>query len=130
MIPAAQAQDGQVRAMFPAMQNISTLMGEPGLNTLASSQIPSESNRWVGGNRGAWSSPDYDRLLSTFNHTLSRPDRVALIRQMLRISNEDVPRVSLFYPANAFAHVAGLQGATVVAPESRVAWNVHQWDFK
>ena len=130
LIPAPQAQDGQLRAIFPAMQNISTLMGEPGLNTMASSQIPAEGNRWIGGNRGAWSSPEYDRLLGTFNHTLSRGDRVALVRQMLRISNEEVPRVSLFFPANAFAHVAALQGATVVAPESRVAWNVHHWEFK
>jgi peptide/nickel transport system substrate-binding protein len=130
IIPAAQAQDGQMRATFPAMQNISTLMGEHGVQTLASTHIPSDSNRWIGGNRGAWSSPEYDRLLHAFNSSLSRADRVEIMRRMMRIYSEELPRVSLYFPANAFVHVAGLQGPTVVAPESRVAWNVHQWEFK
>jgi peptide/nickel transport system substrate-binding protein len=130
VIPRLQAQDGQIRAIFPGAQLISTLMGEPGLDTLASTQIPSDSNRWIGGNRGAWSSPRFDRLLSTFNTTLSHADRVALVRQMLRVYGEELPRVSLYFPAGPFAYVAGLQGPAIVAPESRVAWNVHHWEFK
>ena len=51
-----------------------------------------------------------------------------LMRQMLRVYQEELPRVSLFFPANPFAYVAGLQGPAVAAPESRVAWNVHEWD--
>jgi peptide/nickel transport system substrate-binding protein len=130
VIPAALAQDGQIRATFPAMQNISTLMGEHGVQTLASTHIPSDGNRWIGGNRGAWSSPEYDRLLHAFNTSLSRGDRVELMRRMMRIYSDELPRISLYFPANTFVHVAGLQGPTVVAPESRVAWNVHEWEFK
>jgi peptide/nickel transport system substrate-binding protein len=130
MIPRTLAQDSQARAVFPALQNISTLMGEPGLETLNSGQIPTERNRWVGGNRGGWSSPEYDRQIDTFHHTLARPERLAALRQMLRIYLEDMPRVSYYFPAGPFVHVAALQGPATAAPESRVAWNVHEWEFK
>ncbi len=129
VIPATQAQDAHLRAIFPAMQIISTLMDEPGLDTLSSTQIPAESNRWVGGNRGAWSLPEFDRLLRTFNTTLPRPDRISLVRQMLRLYSEELPRVSYFFPAGPFAYVTELQGPALAAPESRVAWNVHKWTF-
>jgi len=130
VIPRLQAQDPQVRASFPAMQLISTLMDEPGLDTLASAQIPSDNNRWIGGNRGAWSSPAFDRLLETFNTTLSRADRVDLVRQMLKIYGQELPRIAMYFPATPFAYVAALRGPMVVAPESRVAWNIHEWEFK
>jgi len=129
VIPAAQAQDAQVRASFPAMQLISTLMDEPGLDSLASTQIPADANRWVGGNRGAWSSPDFDRLLSTFNTSLRHEDRMELMRQMLRVYGEELPRVSMFFPSGPFAYVTALHGPALAAPESRVAWNVQDWEL-
>ena len=100
------------------------------VETLGSGQIPTERNRWVGGNRGGWSSPEYDRLIDTFHHTLARPERLAALRQMLRIYLEDMPRVSYYYPAGPFVYVTALQGPATAAPESRVAWNVHEWEFK
>ncbi|HEY3117488.1 MAG TPA: ABC transporter substrate-binding protein [Chloroflexota bacterium] len=130
VIPAAQAQDSQLRANFPGTQIISTLLGEPGLDTLSTTQTPTENNRWVGGNRGAWSSPEYDRLLTSFNHTLSRPERLTVLGQMLRIYTDELPRFSFVFPAQPTAFVSSLQGPILTPPESRVAWNVHLWELK
>ncbi|HEY3117486.1 MAG TPA: ABC transporter substrate-binding protein, partial [Chloroflexota bacterium] len=67
VISRIQAQDAQVRATFPALQVVGIGLGEQALNALSSAQIPTPNNRWLGGNRGGWASPDYDRLLASFN---------------------------------------------------------------
>jgi peptide/nickel transport system substrate-binding protein len=130
VVPAAQAQDPQVRATFAAMQTSNTNMGEPALIDQVSEQIPSAGNRWRGGNRGGWSTPEYDRLVTVFNRTLDRGARVQLVRQLLRIYNEELPNASLFFRAQPFAHVIALKGPANAAPESSVPWNVHEWEFR
>jgi ABC-type transport system substrate-binding protein len=129
VVPAAQIQDAQVRATFSGVFINSSSMGEPGLQSLATTQIGTAANRWLGGNRGAWSSPDFDRLLTTFNTTLDRGERVLLVRQMLRLYGEELPWISLFFTSLSTAFVGGLKGIAPVAPESTVAWNIHQWEF-
>lgn len=130
VIPAAQAQDAQLKANFPTMLVAGTDIGEAALNYLASTQIPTAANLWQGLNRGGWSSPNYDRLLNSFNNTLDRATRVSLARQMLRVYGEDVPVISLLFPSGLVAHVAKLQGPMNTAGESNLAWNIHQWEFK
>jgi len=130
VVPAAQAQDPQVRATFTAAQTSNTNMGEPAMINLVSEQIPTPNNRWRGGNRGGWSTPDYDRLVTVFNRTLDRGERLQLVRQLLRIYSEELPNISLFFRAQPFAHVAALKGPAVAAPESSVPWNVHEWEFR
>lgn len=130
VIPTAQAQDSQLKATFPAMLVAGSDQGEAALNYLASTQIPSASNLWQGLNRGGWSSPEYDRVLTAFNTTLDRPARVALARQLLRVWGDELPVISLFFPAAPIAYVARLQGPTNAAPESSLAWNIHLWEFR
>jgi ABC-type transport system substrate-binding protein len=105
-------------------------MGQNALVSLSSSQIPTPNNRWQGGNRGAWSSPDYDRVLGAFNTTLEHGERVAQVRQMLRIFSEDLPWVTLFFRADSIGYAVGVTGLTKAAPESNIAWNINEWEFK
>lgn len=129
VVPPVQVQDAQVRATFTAVFITSSSMGEPVLQSLASTQIGTPANRWLGGNLGAWSSPDYDRLLKAFNTSLDRAERVVLVREMLRLYSEELPWISLFFTSLSTAFVAGLKGPAPVAPESTVAWNIHEWEF-
>jgi peptide/nickel transport system substrate-binding protein len=130
VIPAALAQDGQLRATFPTIQLIGTYLGQPALDRLASAEIPAAGNRWLGGNRGGWSSREFDQLLSTFNTTLDHGERVNLVRQMLRIFGDEVPWITLLFRATSFAYVAELKGPALTAPESDVGWNIYQWEFQ
>ncbi len=130
VIPAAQAQDSQLKATFPTMLVAGTDVGEAALNYLASAQIPTAANLWQGLNRGGWSSPDYDRLLASFNNTLDRTTRVQTARQMLRIYGDDVPVISLLFPGGLVSYSARLKGPTNAAPESSLAWNIYEWQFK
>jgi peptide/nickel transport system substrate-binding protein len=130
VIPTALAQDSQLKATYPTMLVAGTDAGESALNYLAGTQSPSANNLWQGLNRGGWSSPEYDRLLRAFNNTLDRASRLMIGRQMLRLYGEELPVISLFFPSASIAYVARLQGPTNVVPESNLAWNIHEWEFK
>ena len=129
IIPAAQSRDNEVRSTFPGLLVISGTAGESALGLLASASIPGPGNRWVGINRGGWSSADYDRIFSAFNTTLDRGERVGQVRQMLRIYSEELPIVSLAFSVGDDAVVSALKGPSMVAPESNPAWNIHDWEF-
>jgi ABC-type oligopeptide transport system substrate-binding subunit len=91
-------------------------------------QTPRAENNWRGGNnRGGWASPDYDRVLQGFTATLEPSARSAQLAELARIFTDDLPMISLLFQGNPYAHIAALHGPAVTAPESAVAWNVHEW---
>jgi peptide/nickel transport system substrate-binding protein len=130
VLPAAQAQDSQVRATYPALFSSNTNLGESALLNYVSSVIPGPENRWNGGNRGGWRNPEYDRLAEEFNRTLDRAQRVDQVTQMLQIYSDELPAISLFFRAQPLAHIPALRGPEVAAPESSMVWNVHEWEFR
>jgi peptide/nickel transport system substrate-binding protein len=130
VLPAAQAQDNQVRATFPTLFNNNTNMGESAMLNYTTSGIPRPENRWNGGNRGGWANADYDRLAEEFNRTLERSERVQQVAEMLRIYAEELPAISLFFRAQPLAHIPALRGPATAAPESSLIWNVHEWEFR
>jgi peptide/nickel transport system substrate-binding protein len=131
VLPAAQAQDNEVRSTFPGMYTNNTTQGESALLNQISGRIPGPSNRWSGSNRGGWSNAEYDRVAETFNTTLDRTEREELVARMVRIHTEDVGTVSLLFRLQPWVFASALKGFDkVVAPESNMAWNMHTWEFK
>src|SRR5439155_6692953 len=102
----ALGQDGQARSLFPGLSTISFPLGEDTLASENTTQIPRPENRWVGNNRGGWSNPEFDRLSDTFSATLDQSQRVQLIAQMIRIYNEELPSIPLYFSALPLAHAA------------------------
>jgi hypothetical protein len=49
---------------------------------------------------------------------------------MVKLYTEDAASISLFFRTQPWAHVAALRGPMLVAPESNVAWNVHEWELR
>ncbi|MBM2812451.1 MAG: hypothetical protein HW416_3210 [Chloroflexi bacterium] len=129
-IPSAQSQDNEVRSTYPGVLAVSGSGGDSALTNLGSAAIPGPNNRWVGSNRGGWSSAEYDRLLSAFNTTLDRGERVGQVRNMLRIASEELPVISLAFNVGKNAVVTELQGPGRAAPEANAAWNIHEWEFQ
>ena len=130
VVPAAQAQDPEVRSTFSSIYTNNTGVGESTAIQMVSSGIPTPANRWRGSNRGGWSQPEYDRLVESYERTLDTGQRSQQMVQMMRIFNDELPAISLFFRTQPWAHVAALTGIVVVAPESSMAWNVHEWEFR
>lgn len=123
-------QDGESRASFAGLYTQNTSNAISAATALVTSGIPKAENRWSGQNRGGWSNPEYDRLTAAFNTTLDRQERERQVADMALIFTEEVPFISLFFRTQPWAFVKGLTGLQVVAPESNMSWNIHEWDFR
>ena len=130
ILPAAQAQDNQVRSSFPGLYTFNTGLGVSALLNYTSERIPRPENRWQGGNRGGWSNESYDRLAASFNTTLDQSERERQAVEMARIFADDLPAISLFFRTQPWIYVKGLTGLQLVAPESNMSWNIHTWEFR
>ena len=62
--------------------------------------------------------------------TLDREERGRQVGQMARIASQQVPFVSLFYPASFSVYAAALHGPAKAAAESNPSWNVHEWELR
>jgi ABC-type transport system substrate-binding protein len=130
VLPAAQSQDAEIRATYTGLFTNNTNVGETTATQLTTSGIPSAANRWRGGNRGGWTNPEYDRLVEIYDRSLDDNTRGQTMAQMMRIFTEDVGSISLFFRTQPWPHVAALHGLQVVAPESNMSWNIHEWEFR
>jgi peptide/nickel transport system substrate-binding protein len=130
VLPLAQMRDGQVRSTFPALYTAGNGAEEKTLGQWSTSGIGSPENRWVGGNRGGWSNPEYDRLWEAFNTTLDRTERNQQVVQMMKVLSDEVGVLILFNSIDVTAHAAALQGPHPMAIDDLVNWNVHEWEFR
>src|SRR5207244_12958153 len=94
ILPVALAQDPEARANFPGMYSSNGPLGEAALLNQSSARIPSPENRWNGSNRGAWISPEYDRLLDAYSSTLDRAQRSQQAAEMVRLYTGDLAGIS------------------------------------
>ena len=103
-------------------QAMETMLNDPMITTM----IPTPGNRWVGNNRGAWSSPAVDRLYDRFNAELNRDRLPGILAEAMKAVSDEVGVIPLYYSYVASAHVAGLTGPRV---ETGLT-NIYQWEWK
>jgi peptide/nickel transport system substrate-binding protein len=127
VVTAAQAANQEFRSTFPGLSVAQTTMGEDtALGKLVSWNVPAPTNRWTGTNRGAWSHPEYDRLVTEFNSSLERDKQLDLITQAMKLMSDEVAAIPLYYSYDVAAHTSGLMG-----PRDAVNfWNIHQWEWR
>lgn len=65
-----------------------------------------------GGNRGHYSNPQLDALLTSAANTPDQPQRRAAYLQVQQILAVDLPAISLWYPNNEVIHTTRIQGIT------------------
>jgi peptide/nickel transport system substrate-binding protein len=130
VLPAAQAQDGQVRAMFQALFTTGGNLGEGALPNLGTVGTPRPENRWNGTNRGSWSNAEYDRLVDAYNTTLDRDTQIQQIARMTAIFSDELPAIAINFNPGITAFVSALSGPQPVAPEVPPTWNVHEWELR
>src|SRR5205807_2744047 len=119
------------RYTFPGIAQQSDGGDETGrLQRWGSAEIGSPANKWSGGNRSGWSSPEYDRLWSQFQGSLDRPQRDELAVQMMKVVADDMAGYVTYANMAVVAHVATLTGPE---PESRETpapnWNIYEWEY-
>jgi peptide/nickel transport system substrate-binding protein len=127
--PAALSRDGEVRAAFPTMFGGGGPVGEDALVRFVSSEIPTPNNRWIGQNRGGYSSPEFDRLAAVFNAEVNRAARGPEIAELVHAITDQVGAMSLYFNPGILAHISAIKGPQVAAPGAARDWNVQDWEW-
>jgi ABC-type transport system substrate-binding protein len=130
VLPSVQVRDNEARATFPEMYASSSSSGEAALNIFTTSEIGHAGNRWAGGNRGGWSSPELERCWEAFNTDLPRDTRNRDVVEMMKVLSSNLPYLGLGFVPEVWAHLARLQGPEVGTPDTLTMWNMHEWDVR
>lgn len=127
---AAQLRDFEASVTF---SGLSSRLLQPNetqmLNMYTTPQIGSPLNRWLGNNRSAWVSPDYDRLFDSYSATLDRAERDRLIIDMMKLTADQLPVLPTYFNIEVLAHLASVRGPAVGSVERLNIWNVHEWEM-
>jgi peptide/nickel transport system substrate-binding protein len=79
-----------------------------------------------GSNWGRYSNPTYDRLIAAEQRTLDTSKRLAILRTMQRVMNQDMPSLWLYDPPVP-AEYANTLHNYLPAPYSYETWNTWEW---
>ena len=129
ILPAIQMRDVQARATFPGLIVTPMGVGERILKYFSTPQIGTPANRWGGNNRGGWSSPEYDRLVEAYDSTLERGQRTQQVIQMMALISDVLPAFQVYYRFDVVAHLGELRGPAPMTPDSRMTWNIYEWEL-
>lgn len=104
--------------------------GDPSLTgLLASDQIPTEENAFLGQNVYRWSDPEADSLMRRSDHEVVDAQRVATLGRVQEIVARAVPLIPLYAQPNTVAYVEGLDGVKVNPTQAEVFWNSAEWSL-
>jgi peptide/nickel transport system substrate-binding protein len=128
VLSVVETRDGELRNTFPALYSTATGTGtENNLGTYTTSGIPTPANRWIGGNRSAWSHAEYDALWERFNSTLDRAERNRQAVEMARLLSQELPNIMLWHNFHVVAYLSSLRGPDTRGIRDLTVWNVHEW---
>ncbi len=128
VIPRAQTAEPYVFAHFPG---ISTGMysdaTRPPLFRYLASELPRPETRAIGSNYSGFNRPGFERLVVSYETTLSRPERSRYAVQMLGLLSEEVPGYPLYHQLLVVAHSSAVGGPMGTVSRPTAGWNLHEW---
>jgi len=132
LLPSStRAVDDKAKGTFPGLTlNNNTLQRGLGLTKWLTSNIGSDADNWVGGNRMGWSNAEFDRLSGEWTTSLNRAEATQKLTQMMKLLNEEMPSLPLYFNFRIIAHTAALQGPEHFTPEATHYGNIHTWSWR
>ena len=112
IVPAARAGDAEYNNTFAGAQvnGQSKAFDSFFEDKLHSRNVPLASNRWVGNNRGGYSSARNDGLLEQLVQTVDHRERLPLLREALQVQLGDVAIMPLFWDVSPVLTLKGVDG--------------------
>jgi ABC-type transport system substrate-binding protein len=100
------------------------------LASYTSVQCPrAETNYRVGGNRGCWLNPEFDRFHAAFSTTLDAADRGASLAGMAAQYTEDLPAIPLHFVTQPYVWASSLRGVNGQTSDGDLKWNMYEWEW-
>ena len=101
------------------------------IGTLHASQIGTEPNTWKGGNYSGYVNPAHDRVYDELTNTLEPTKRQELTFQVLKVLNDELPVLPIFFTPLCLIARKGVEGPGMTSPmQAGNAWNIATWEIK
>ena len=131
---AAQIQQSdELKATYPTWRtnnHYTTATGSLSADRMLGGRAATVENRWSGTNKSGWDNAEHDRLFETWTRELERPERNRLLLEIVKLTNEELPFIPLYFGSNVVAHVAALTGPQNPGLETMIHGNIHEWAWK
>lgn len=128
IVPDPHPDQREIRSKINGIDIAPSSLDPGGYRRYATSEISGPANRWRSSNRGGYSHPAYDELVSRLFATLRESEREPITIDLARHLLEHLPLVPLYYTTEVVAVKKGVHGITNVVPGQDVSsWNVHEW---
>jgi peptide/nickel transport system substrate-binding protein len=127
IVPIQRITDREYVSTFPGFRMMRQPNAANSLSRLRSNLMPNAENRFVGSNYARYQNPEFDALIDRFYATIPRPERMEVMRQMMRHISDNLNLMGLFYDGDFMFANNRLQN--VNGNESEV-WNVPTWDTR
>ncbi len=127
IVPIQRISDREYVSTFPGFRMMRQPNAANSLSRLRSNLTPTAENRYVGSNYARYQNPEFDALIDRFYATIPRPERMEVLRQMMRHISENLNLMGLFYDGDFM--FANNRLLNVNGNETEV-WNVQEWDVR
>jgi peptide/nickel transport system substrate-binding protein len=95
------------------------------------SQAPVAENRYTGQNFARYMNQEYNDLIERYFLTIPKPERMELLRRILRHQSESLHQMGLFYNVQSVAISKRAHGVTNSGVSGfNQAWNAHLWSVQ
>jgi len=128
VVPNQRVTDREYRNTRPAFELLST----SGVNfaSFHSAQAPVPQNGFVGNNRSRFQNPVNDALIERYFNTIPIPDRMEVLREIVRLQTDQVVAMGVFYSTTHMFVGNRLIGVHARGANATEAWNAQDWDVR
>ena len=129
VVPNQLVADEQYRHTRPGFEVLT--LGATGVVTnFHTSKIPLPANNFFGANRSRYSNPELDALIDQYTVTIPRPERYALLGQIVHHFTDQLVVMGMFYTTRHALTSKKMVNITERLSLGTEAWNAEQWDIK
>jgi peptide/nickel transport system substrate-binding protein len=128
IVPLARTQEAEYRATFPGFE----VIRQPGVDVMtrvhsSRARLPENNFRGIGGgfNYTRYMNPEHDALVDRYLMTVPWPERMDVLRQLVRHLTDQVIIMGMFYSTEANLLSNRLEN---VHPTR--SWAAHEWSVK
>lgn len=94
------------------------------------SQAPVAENRYTGQNFARYMNLEFNELIERYFRTIPKPERLEILRQIVRHQTENLQQMGLFYNVQSVARGKRVDGVTNSGVSGfNQAWNAHTWSL-
>jgi peptide/nickel transport system substrate-binding protein len=136
VIGGAIVRDREARTKYPGFETSARGSGDSILSRVNTQAIANAANRYSGGNRGGYSNPQLDQLITRYYRSISTQDQSAAIRAIDDVVAADLPVMLLYFNPTTPAVRKGIKalddfrgGAEASRLFGTFSRNAYQWDL-